>query len=188
MSRLAALMARSRPAFGWAGRAARLSVVLTVSVALGVGLAAGHERTVGDRGPRLPASQEQLLSLLNGVRARTSCPRLTADVALDSMAQAQADDMVARGFLSSVNPDGQDAPSRARWFGYFGNVSESFAAGLDAPTEVVSQWTNPWNPSAAPVVRRIQSCKMVSIGIGHNTGTVRPPLAAQVWVIVLGDR
>jgi hypothetical protein len=105
------------------------------------------------------------------------------------MAQAQANDMVARGFLSSVNPDNQDPVSRALRFGYTGGaVTESFAAGLATPSEVVSQWTNGDNALAAPVLKRILTCPMVSIGIGHDTGTVAPPLAAHVWVVALGDR
>lgn len=169
-------------------RAMRIAAVLALGVCLGCGLAAGYERTIGCRGPQLPADAQQLLILLNTVRAKASCPPLTASNALVAMAQAQADDMVTRGFLSSVNPDNQDPVSRAWLFGYSGTVTESFAAGLATPSEVVRQWTNPQNTFAAPVRQRIQTCRMVRVGIGHDTGTATPSLAAHVWVLTLGDR
>jgi uncharacterized protein YkwD len=83
-------------------RAMRIAAILALGVFLGCGLAAGYERAIGGRGPQLPADAQQLLTLLNTVRASV-IPPLTTDNALVAMAQAQADDMVTRGFLSSVN-------------------------------------------------------------------------------------
>jgi uncharacterized protein YkwD len=131
--------------------------------------------------------KQQLIERINALRTQASCPPVTANSSLATAAQAQADDMVARGFLSSVNPDNEDPSSRARAFGYSGDVTESFAAGLATPAEVADQWSNPENPYAAPVNRRIRNCDLVSIGIGHSTGTPLPEFAAQVWVMVLGD-
>lgn len=169
-------------------RVVGLVTVLALSLALGCGVAVVHERSFGDRGPRLPAEAQQLLDLVNGVRKQGSCPPLRTNGALVAMAQAQANDMVTRGFLSSVNPDNQDPVARALRFGYTGGaVTESFAAGLATPSEVVNQWANADNALAAPVLKRILTCPMVSVGIGHDTGTVAPPLAAHVWVIALGD-
>jgi hypothetical protein len=169
------------------GHMSSLATVLVLSLGLGFGVAAAYGRTRGDRGPQLPADAQQLLDLVNLVRTQSACPPLKVNGSLAAMAQAQANDMVARGFLSSVNPENQDPVSRASRFGYIGAVTESFAAGLASPSEVVAQWTNTDNALAVPVARRIRTCRMVSIGIGHDTGTAMPPLAAHVWVIALGD-
>lgn len=146
------------------------------------------ERILGDPVPALPPESQQVIARLNAVRARSSCPALSVDASLTTMAQEQAKDMVERGFLSSVNPDDQDAMFRAHRFGYSGNVTESFASGLATPSEVATQWTNSQNPLAVPVTRRILNCDMISAGIGHDPGTALPAVGAHVWVLVLGDR
>lgn len=166
----------------------RILAVLMTSLGLAVTLTGLYDWTLGSRDPNLPPEAEQLIDRINAVRAQASCPPVTADAALTAMAQAQASDMVRRGFLSSVTPDNQDTVSRARAFGYLGTVTESFAAGLSTPSEVIGQWTNSTNPFAAPVIKRIRACHMLSIGIGHDEGTVRPSLAAHVWVMTLGDK
>jgi uncharacterized protein YkwD len=166
----------------------RILAVLMAGVCLSVVLTALYDWTRGDRGLALPVEDQQLIDRVNTIRAKASCPPVTANPALTAMAQAQANDMVSRGFLSSVNPDNEDTISRARMYGYPGTVMESFAAGLSTPSEVVGQWTNSANLSASPVMKRIRTCGMVSVGIGHNTGTVRPALAAHVWVMTLGDK
>jgi hypothetical protein len=165
----------------------RIVMVVVASVGLSLGLSAVYGQTLGDQGVAMARDEKELIDRINAIRAAASCPPVTANSSLATAAQAQADDMVARGFLSSVNPDNEDPLSRARAFGYSGGVTESFAAGLATPVEVAEQWTNPENPYAAPVKRRIRDCDMVSIGIGHSTGTPLPEFAAQVWVMVLGD-
>lgn len=173
----------------WYRRPVRIVAVLALSVVSGCGLAAGYEQFQADPAPQLPTGeQQQLLDLINSFRKKKFCPPVKVDAALVATAQAQARDMVARGFLSSVNPDNEDPASRAHRFGYTGTVTESFAAGLSTPVEVVKQWTDSDNAFAAPVRKRILTCRMTSIGIGHDTGTSMPTLAAHVWVITQGDR
>jgi hypothetical protein len=167
-------------------QAARIGAVLVAALGLSVGLAALYDQTLGTRQPELPAETQQVIDQINAVRAKASCPPVTVNASLTAMAQAHAADMVTRGYLSNVNLDNQDAASRAHRFGYTGAVTQSFAAGLATPTEVVTQMTNPGNDFAKPVLARIRACPMVSIGIGHDTGATRPSLAAHVWVIALG--
>jgi hypothetical protein len=169
------------------GPLAHIVAALALGMALGCGLATGYEWILPDPAPPLSADAQQLLARINNVRKKESCPSLKANSALSAMAQAQANDMVVRGFLSSVNPDNQDPASRAHQFGYSGTVTESFAAGLGTPSEVINQWTNAENTFATPVIQRLKTCSMVSIGIGHDTGTAMPSLAAHVWVVTLGD-
>lgn len=172
----------------WAVRLVRVLLVVAASVGLGLGVSAVYAQTLGERRVAVAPDEQELIDRINAIRAGASCPRVTASSSLVAAAQAQADDMVARGFLSTVSPDNQDPVSRAREFGYAGGVTESFAAGLATPSEVADQWTNPANPYAERVNQRIRDCDMVSIGIGHNTGTSLPGIAAHVWVMTLGDQ
>lgn len=172
----------------WWVHLVRVVMVVAASIGLSLGLSAVYGRTLGNDGVAVAPDEQELINRVNAIRAEAHCPAVTADSSLLAAARAEADDMVTRGFLSSVNPDNEDPVSRARAFGYSGHVTESFAAGLATPSEVANQWTNPANPNAAPVNRRIRDCHMVSIGIGHSTGTPLPEYAAHVWVMTLGDR
>jgi uncharacterized protein YkwD len=173
---------------GWVVRLSRVALVVLLSVGLGFGLAAVYQRVVGGGGPQVGAEAQETIRLINAARASASCPPAKADAALMALAQSDAQDMAGRGFLSAVNPENEDPVARARRFGYTGSVAESYAAGLATPQEVVQQWTNSANAPAAPVKQRLLACRMVSIGIGHDTGTALPSLAAHVWVVTLGDR
>ncbi|HEY6793879.1 MAG TPA: CAP domain-containing protein [Kineosporiaceae bacterium] len=168
-------------------RDVQVAVSMLLSVLLSIGIAALYGRLMGAPQVVLPSDAQRLLALVNGVRADSHCPALRVDAALTEVAQAQARDMVARGFLSSVNPDNEDAITRAARFHYPGMVTEAYAAGLDMPDDVIVQWTQPTGPGAA-VAQRIRTCDMVSAGIGFDAGSVLPRLSAHVWVIDLGDR
>lgn len=172
----------------WPVRLLRITTVLAVSMGLAFGVSTAYGRTLDSWDADLPLDEQQLLQQINAIRASASCPPVTMDAALVGAAQSQADDMVTRGFLSSVNPDNEDPVARVREYGYSGKVTESFAAGLGSPSEVIDQWINPENPHARRVTNRIVDCHMVRGGIGHNTGTPLPGLAAHVWVLVLGDK
>jgi uncharacterized protein YkwD len=169
-------------------RLARVLAVVAVSVGLALGLSAVYGQTLRDPGVAVAPEEQELIDRINAIRAEASCPRVTPNASLAAAARAHADDMVARGYLSTLSPDGEDPVSRARAFGYSGGVTESFAAGLATPAEVASQWTNPANPHAARVNQRIRDCDMVSIGIGHSRGSPLPDIAAHVWVMTLGNR
>lgn len=170
-------------------RVLRAVAVGLIGVGLAFALTVGYGRVFAEpAGLQVEGEERDFIQLVNDVRASASCPPVSADPALMRTAQAHAQDMVARGYLSSVTPDNLDPVGQAHRFGYTGAVTESYAAGLAVPAEVVGQWTNPGNPLATQVKQRIQDCRMVSIGVGHDTGTVLPGLAAQVWVMTLGDR
>jgi uncharacterized protein YkwD len=176
------------PGRRWRPGTLRALIVLGASASLAAGLTTLYDQTIGGQRPLLPADEQQVVDQVNAVRAKAGCTPVQVSAELTAMAQLAAQDMVARGYLSSVNPDNHDAATQARSLGYEGRVTESFAAGLATPTEVVTQWTNSDNAFADPVIRRIRTCAMVSIGIGHDTGTVLPDLAPHVWVMALGDR
>lgn len=171
----------------WAVHLLRIAAVLMASVGLSLGLSAVYGQTIRGSDAALPPQERELVDRINAIRADASCPAVRVDAALVAEAQAHADDMVDRGYLSVVSPEDQGPSTRARAFGYKGRVTESYAAGLSTPKEVADQWTNSANPAAAQVSQRIKNCHLVSIGIGHDTGTPLPTLAAQVWVMALGD-
>ena len=75
---------------------------------------------------RTPASGEPLsletaraewLSMVNADRLAHGLRQLVPDDLLNSVAQAYAEDMKARGFLSHVSPEGKTASDRVRWAG-----------------------------------------------------------------------
>jgi uncharacterized protein YkwD len=170
-----------------AARLVRVAVVFAASVGLALVFGVLYGRVAAPERELLPPDEQQLVDRINDIRAEMSCPLLTVDADLVAAAQAQADDMVARSYVGSVNPDNEDPSVRARAFGYPGRATESYAAGLGTPAEVIAQWTNTENPDAARVIRRIENCALSSIGVGHNTGNSVPGLAAHVWVVSMGD-
>jgi uncharacterized protein YkwD len=167
--------------------AARAATGVVTGLVLAFGLASVYQRTQQDE-VSLPAEEQALVDLLDDVRATSSCPQLRVDAALTAMADDHARDMVTRGFLSTVNPSGEDATMRARRFRYPGSATDHYAAGLATPSEVVTEWANPAIAASAAVSRQIRTCSLVSVGVGHDAGTAVPALAAHVWVIALGDR
>lgn len=75
---------------------------------------------------RAPASAEPLdlenaraewLSMVNADRLAHGLRQLAPDDLLNSVAQAYAEDMKTRGFLSHVSPEGQTVNDRVRWAG-----------------------------------------------------------------------
>jgi Cysteine-rich secretory protein family len=174
-------------ALGRRHRWVRVVVGLAVGGLIGLGIAAVYARVDAGSDPEMPPQDRQLLTLVNQVRVRWGCPPLAPDATLNSLATADAQDMATRGRLDTVDPQNQDPTVRARRLGYQGLVTEHFAAGLDTPVEVISLWSI-GTPASAPIRQDLRTCSLVSVGIGHDSGTVLPTLGAQVWVISLGDR
>jgi uncharacterized protein YkwD len=168
--------------------ALRVLAVMSAALLTAVGLSTAYADMVAAQPSGLAPDERELVHLIDLARSHASCPALRTDPRLTAAAQAHADDMVLRGFSSDVNPDNEDAAIRAQRQGYPGNVTEDFAVGLAEPTEVLAQWTNASNSFARDTGKRLLNCRLVSIGVGHDRGVVRPPLAAHVWVVTLGDQ
>lgn len=73
-------------------------------------------------------AERSLLCLINVHRAANDVPVLTADPRLTVSAREHAADMVARGFYSWQNPEGQGPGDRAAEQGYAGTVGENYFA------------------------------------------------------------
>ena len=71
--------------------------------------------------PSAPSSAEieaEIIRLTNAERSAEDLPPLAHDPALDRIARAHSRDMLARGFFSHENPDGDGPTERARKAGY----------------------------------------------------------------------
>lgn len=102
-------------------------------------------------------------------------------------ARAHAADMADRAFVGHINPDHDGPEARARHAGYQGDVTEIVAVGLSAANDVITQWTNPRNEAAGPVLAKMTDCSRVSVGVAHQPARIKPTFGEGIWVMDLGD-
>jgi uncharacterized protein YkwD len=115
------------------------------------------------------AARAEILSLVNQQRATAGCRPLTADSALDRLAQNFSDDMAARGFFDHTDPDGNTPWDRAKKLGITGLGGENIARGqADAPA-VMDAWMNSPGHRA-----NILNCDYKTLGVGIHFGTGGP--------------
>lgn len=69
-------------------------------------------------GPSSAEIEAEIIQLTNAERAAEGLPPLAHDPALDRIARAHSRDMLARGFFSHENPDGDGPTERAQKAGY----------------------------------------------------------------------
>jgi uncharacterized protein YkwD len=87
------------------------------------------------------AFAEEVLSLVNVQRARSTLLALTANGPLTSAAQAHAMDTACQLFLSHTGSDGSSPFDRMLRFGYsYSTAAENVAAGYATPADVVNGW------------------------------------------------
>jgi uncharacterized protein YkwD len=99
------------------------------------------ERRLAEPLERVEVVREQVLLRLNPERERRGLPPLVSDATLQSVADDDPGDMVARRFYDHVSPDGHDLGWRLQHAGYaFRWAAENIAKGLFTPTEVVDRW------------------------------------------------
>jgi uncharacterized protein YkwD len=86
-----------------------------------------------DRGTKgdIATLRTQLLGLINGERQKIGAGKVVLDSSLNTLAQAQSDDMVTRNFFAHVNPDGKSPDDRRLAMNIPTPVGENLA---DAPT------------------------------------------------------
>lgn len=99
----------------------------------------------------LPAVRHVMLRLINRERLRHDLPALTYNALLEKSAQAHAEDMLDRWYLSHRNPDGQNSGDRIRATGYLTPpcecawkfwIGENVAWGQTTAREVMKDWMN----------------------------------------------
>lgn len=110
--------------------------------------------------------------MLGNVRRQTSLSALAYNAKLAQAAQAHADDMDARGYLSHMTPEGADVSARVSALGLPDcGLGENIARGQTTSAEVFESWM-----ASGPHRRNILNPRMASYGIGHSGKT---------WVLVL---
>lgn len=111
--------------------------------------------------PAPPSPAEQVVDLVNDVRADEGCEPIEVDDELTLAAQLHAEDMSARSYMDHVNPEGMDPTDRAAAQGYDGPVGENIAMGYPDAEAVMEGWMD------SPGHREnIENCRYGTIGVG----------------------
>lgn len=115
------------------------------------------------------SARAAILSLVNVQRANAGCSPLTADSALDGLAQAFSEDMAARGFFDHTDPDGHTPWDRAKTRGITNLGGENIARGQADAQAVMTAWMNSPGHRA-----NILNCDYKTLGVGIHYGTGGP--------------
>lgn len=122
--------------------------LLAAAVALALLLAA-----CGDDHPAAPSPEDgpppvssspevaEFVDRVNAHRAALGLATLEWDPAIAAVAQAHSEDMVARGFFSHTNPDGESPFDRLAAAGIaYSAAGENIAYGFPTPASVLAAW------------------------------------------------
>lgn len=86
-------------------------------------------------------SVAELVDLVNAHRTALGLAPLEWHSGVAAVAQAHSDDMVARGFFSHTNPDGESPFDRLRAAGIaYSAAGENIAYGYPTPASVLAAW------------------------------------------------
>lgn len=128
---------------------------------------------VGDPGEQTPPPspsgfEDQVLALVNAVRADNDLAPLAWHAPVAEVARAHSEDMAVRDFFDHVNPDGLDPGDRIAAAGIHNSGwGENIAAGYFSPESVMDAWMNSPGHRA-----NILSPNWTHLGVGiHEGGT-----------------
>lgn len=123
-------------------------------------------------------AEAQVLALTNQERAKAGCGPLRTNSSLVKAAEAHASDMVAKHYFAHDSLDGRSPFDRMKAAGFKGgSMAENIAVGYSSPAAVVTGWMN------SPGHRQnILNCGYSMIGIGYNSGQVKPEWGKGSWV------
>lgn len=123
-------------------------------------------------------SAAQVLALTNQERAKAGCGPLRTNSALTKAAQAHASDMVDQHYFAHDSLDGRSPFDRMKAAGFKGGaMAENIAVGYSSPSAVVTGWMNSQGHRA-----NILNCTYTMIGIGYDSGQVKPDWGSGSWV------
>ncbi|MFI7067901.1 CAP domain-containing protein [Kribbella sp. NPDC050124] len=123
-------------------------------------------------------AEAQVLSLTNNERSKAGCGPLKMNSALTEAAEAHAADMVDQHYFSHDSLDGRSPFDRMKAAGYSGGaMAENIAVGYKSPAAVVEGWMN-----SAGHRKNILNCTYTVIGIGYDSGQVKPEWGSGSWV------
>jgi uncharacterized protein YkwD len=128
----------------------------------------------GGSGP----AEAQVLALTNQERAKAGCGPLRTNSALTNAAEAHAADMVDNHYFAHDSLDGRSPFDRMKAAGFKGGaMAENIAVGYSSAAAVVTGWMN------SPGHRQnILNCTYTMIGIGYDSGQVKPEWGNGSWV------
>ena len=108
----------------------------------------------------------EVLRLVNALRADYGLPPFTYNATLALAAQNQSNWMAQTGIYSHTQTNGSTPLSRAQAVGYYGYVVENIVGGTDVtPQRAVIWWIN------SPVhLNTLLSTRHVEVGLGYATG------------------
>jgi uncharacterized protein YkwD len=119
-----------------------------------------------------------VLALTNQERAKAGCGPLRTNSALTKAAQAHASDMVDQHYFAHDSLDGRSPFDRMKAAGFKGGaMAENIAVGYSSPSAVVTGWMNSPGHRA-----NILNCTYTMIGIGYDSGQVKPDWGNGSWV------
>lgn len=131
-------------------------LLILASAAALIAILAGCDGTDGPIGPNLPPPDPEpespppvsvapevaeFVELVNAHRTSMGLDALTWDDQVAAVAQAHSEDMVARGFFSHTNPDGESPFDRLTAAGItYLSAGENIAYGYPTASSVLAAW------------------------------------------------
>lgn len=128
--------------------------------------------------PTSGPAEAQVLDLTNQERAKAGCGPLRTNNSLIQAAEAHAADMVAKHYFAHDSLDGRSPFDRMKAAGFRGGaMAENIAVGYTSAASVVKGWMNSPGHRA-----NILNCSYTMIGIGYDSGQVKPDWGNGSWV------
>lgn len=138
--------------------------------------------TAGLRDPERVAAG--MLEQVNALRRRQGLPPLIASPLLDRMAQAHAEDMLARSYFGHSSPEGLGPSERARAHGYPWGAGENLVEERYSVQEAMDAWQR-----SPEHLRNIldPGCRELGVGLAVGAGYDAAPGGYRViWVQSFG--
>jgi uncharacterized protein YkwD len=124
------------------------------------------------------STEAQVLQLTNNERAKAGCGPLRTNTALTRAADAHATDMVVHHYFDHNSQDGRSPFDRMKAAGFKGGaMAENIAVGYSTAAAVVDGWMHSEGHR-----RNILNCTYTMIGIGYDSGQVKPDWGNGSWV------
>ncbi|WP_330287528.1 CAP domain-containing protein [Streptomyces sp. NBC_00576] len=115
------------------------------------------------------AAEAEVLKLVNEERAKVGCSAVSANSALQDLAEAFSEDMAARDFFDHTDPDGLSPWDRADKAGITDLGGENIARGQADAAAVMEAWMNSPGHKA-----NILNCDFKTLGVGVHLGSGGP--------------
>jgi uncharacterized protein YkwD len=128
--------------------------------------------------PSSGTKEAQVLQLTNNERQKAGCGPLRTNSALTRAADGHAVDMVLNHYFDHTSLDGRSPFDRMKAAGFTGGaMAENIAVGYSSAAAVVEGWMNSEGHR-----RNILNCDYTMIGIGYDSGRVKPEWGNGSWV------